>query len=362
MGHVNARSEDVIIYYPRIGSSAETDVSIDTDDEHYKVDPSSIPDLPQVPPIKASKSADGTNMRTKKPANINEERDNPPDDSATQHREIKKAAKEADEGGDGDDEEEEDDSSSEEEDDSSSDEEEDSFSEEEDDSSSEEEGDEDAEGDAEGDEDAEGDAEGEGEGEGEEGDSSDGLWEGQAEADLQVDVRVDAQGDAQGNAQVDAQGDAQGDVQGDAQGDVQGDAQGDAPVDMQVDAQVEEAAEEEAEAQKGGAMKKRHSLRPPVQSDGEMDKLRNYQGSPSASPIVAPMPMEEDTSDDHGLSLLHISTQQSLPRSLKRAAEHSPPSPGAQFTHLLSELTSRYQQIDTAHRHLFAIQAFRREK
>ena len=123
-------------------SSAEMDVSINTDDENYKVDPSSIPDLPQVPPMKASKSADGTNMHTKKPTNISEEKDNPPNNSATQHREIKKAAKQADGGGDGDDKEEEEDSSSEEEDDSSSEEEEDSSSEEEDDSSLEEEGDE----------------------------------------------------------------------------------------------------------------------------------------------------------------------------------------------------------------------------
>ena len=47
-------------------SSVETDVSIDMDDEHYKVDPSSIPDLLQVPPMKAFKSADGTNMHMEK--------------------------------------------------------------------------------------------------------------------------------------------------------------------------------------------------------------------------------------------------------------------------------------------------------
>ena len=169
----------------------------------------------------------------------------------------------------------------------------------------------------------EGDVEGEGEWEWEweEEDSSDGSWEGQAEVDSQVDALVDAQGMCKGTLKGDAQGDMQGDV----------------PVDMQVDAQVEEEAEEEVEVQEGGAMKKHHSLRPHVQSDGKMDKLCNYQGLPSAFPIVAPIPMEEDTSDDHGLSLLHSSSQQLLPGSLKCAAKHSPPSPGAQFTHLLSE-------------------------
>ena len=140
-------------------SSVETDVSIDMDDEHYKVDPSSIPDLLQVPPMKAF-------------ANISEEKDNPPNNSATQHQEIKKATKQADKGGDGDDEEEEEDNLLEEEDDS--------LLEEEGDSSWEEEGD------------------AEGEGEWEEEDSSDGSWEGQAEVDLQVDALVDAQGMCKG--------------------------------------------------------------------------------------------------------------------------------------------------------------------
>jgi hypothetical protein len=56
--------------------SINTDVSINTDNKNYKVDPSFIPDLPQVLPMKAIKSVDGTNMPTKKPANNSEEKDN----------------------------------------------------------------------------------------------------------------------------------------------------------------------------------------------------------------------------------------------------------------------------------------------